>query len=67
MSISRSLISVEGDIPKVIDAENLEFERVEKWGVSKTNLLNQKEGLEREIADKAAQIQEIDNLLALFG
>lgn len=66
MSISRSLINVISDTPKMIDSENLEFERMEKWGVSKTSLLDQKKGLEKEVAEKNKQIQEINDLLALF-
>jgi len=66
MSVSRLLISVESDNPEVVDAENLHFERVEKWGVSKTSLLEQKQSLENIVAEKKQQIQEIDNLLVLF-
>ena len=66
MSISRSLINVESNTPEVIDAENLQFTRVEKWGVSRTSLLEQKQALEVVIAEKTARLQEIDNLLALF-
>lgn len=66
MNISRSLINEVSDTPEVVDAENLEFTRVEKWGVSKTSLLSQKQEIENTIAEKNTQLQKINDLLALF-
>ena len=66
MGISRSLINVESNTPKVIDTENLQFTRIEKWSVTKTSLLNQKQAIEDEIVEKNEQLQEINDLLNLF-
>ena len=65
MSISRTLKKTINDIPKCI-GDLIEFTKVEKWEISKINLLEQKQTIEKDIKVKQSQLDEIDNLLLMF-
>lgn len=65
MSVSRSLKETVSDIPKCID-DSIEFTKIEKWRVSKVSLLGQKQEVEKDIAMKQSQLDEINSLLSMF-
>ena len=65
MLVSRSLKETVSDIPKRI-GNLVEFTKIEKWGVSKVSLLEQKQTVEEDIAVKQTQLDEINNLLLIF-
>lgn len=66
MSISRSLKETISDIPECI-GNSIEFTKVEKWEVSKLSLLDQKKSVEDTMAMHQAQLDDINQLLALFN
>ena len=53
-------------MPKVV-GDSIEFTKIEKWEVSKVNLLAQKQTIEKDIVTKQTQLNEINNLLLMFG
>ena len=65
MLISRNLKETISDIPKYV-GDSIEFTKTEKWGVSKTSLLSQKKVVEDAIAMRQSQLDEINQLLAMF-
>ena len=66
MTVSRSLKEIVSDMPKVV-GDSIEFTKIEKWEVSKVNLLAQKQTIEKDIVTKQTQLNEINNLLLMFG
>ena len=65
MAVSRKLKETISDIPKCID-DSIVFTKTEKWEASKVSLLGQKKEIEKVIAAKQSQLDEIDNLLLMF-
>lgn len=65
MSVSKSLKEITNDTPKVV-GDSIEFTKIEKWEVSKISLLGQKQEIEKDIAMKQSQLDEINQLLAMF-
>lgn len=65
MLISRSLKETVSDIPEC-NGDSIEFTKIEKWKVSKTSLLGQKQTIEKDILTKQSQLDEINQLLAMF-
>ena len=66
MAIARNLKENISDIPKCIGG-SIEFIKTEKWEVSKTNLLDQRRVLEEELLQRQSQLDEVNQLLAMFG
>ena len=65
MTVSRNLKETVSDFPKRI-GDLVEFTKIEKWEVSKINLLEQKQTVEKDIIIKQVQLDEIKNLLLMF-
>ena len=65
MLVSRSLKETVNDIPKCI-GNLIEFTKIEKWKVSKASLLEQKKIVKDDITVKQIQLDEINQLLAMF-
>ena len=65
MSVSKILKETKNDDPKCVN-DLIEFNKTEKWEVSKISLLEQKKTVEDSIATKQIQLDEINNLLLMF-
>ena len=65
MLISIGLKETVSNIPECV-GDSIEFTKIEKWGVSKTSLLSQKKVVEDAIAMRKIQLDEINQLLAMF-
>lgn len=63
---SRILKEVISDIPEQISDTEIEFTKIEKWSVTKQNLLDQKISIENQMLEYQKALNEIDLLLAMF-
>lgn len=64
-SIARNLEEIISDTPKCIN-DSIEFTVIQKWKVSKINLLDQKRVLEEELSVRQIQLDKVISLLDMF-
>jgi hypothetical protein len=65
LSVSKSLKETINNIPKCV-GDLVELTKTQKWVVSKVSLLGQKKSVEDAMAMHQAQLDDINQLLALF-
>jgi len=53
--------------PEKIDENTIQFAKTEKWEITKTSLLSQKEAREAELLEKQNELDKVNQLLQLLG
>lgn len=64
--ISRIFKEKVSDIAERISDTEIQFTKTELWSISKQNLLDQKISIKNQISEFQKQLDEVDQLLAMF-
>ena len=65
--VTKKLTEITESPPEKIDENTIQFTKTEKWETTKTTLLDEKLQVEKELADKQKQLDEINQLLQMLG
>jgi len=65
--VTKRLIGTINNPPEKIDENTIQFVKTEKWETTKTTLLSEKEIVEADLSEKQKQLDEINQLLQMFG
>lgn len=63
---TKKLIETTENPPEKLNETTIQFTKVEKWETTKASLLSEKISVEKELAEKQEQLNEINQLLAMF-